>query len=91
MPVFRINIAFANGKRYREHHAVDGIELDTYYRHLFRLAQKVPIPIVSFDVVQISELSREAKLMRDNNLKRMSRHVPTAHPMRGTGKLRRRL
>ncbi len=91
MPVFRINIAFANGKRYKGHHIVDGIELDTYYRHLFRLAQKVPVPIVSFDVVQVSELSREARFMRDNNLKRMSPYVPNVYPTQRTGKRRRRL
>lgn len=71
MPVFRINIVFANRKRFRGYHIIDGIELDTYYRRLFRLAQKGPARIVSFDVVQISELSREAVLMRETNRKRM--------------------
>ena len=91
MPVFRINIVFANRKRYKGYHIVDGVELDSYYRHLFRLTQRVPAPVVSFDVVQVSEFSREAALMRDKNLKRMSPYVSNAQPRPRTAKRRRRL
>gem|GEM_PF-6950141 len=90
MPVFRINILYANRKRYRGHHIVEGVELDTYYKHLFRLAQRASVPIVSFDVVQISESSREATYMRENNLKRMSPYVPNVQPRPSAGKRRRR-
>lgn len=91
MPVFRINIVFAGGKRYKEHHIVDGIELDTYYRHLFRLAKRVNVTIVLFDVVQVSEFSPEAILMRSNNLRRMSRYTPKVFVRQTMGKRRRRL
>ncbi len=90
MPVFRINILYANKKRFIEHHLIDGVELDTYYRHVFRVAQKAQVQIVSFDVVQISELSREARFMRENKLTRMSPHVPTPQPRRTTYVRRRR-
>lgn len=90
MPVFRINILYTNRKRYRGHHIVEGIELDTYYKHLFRLAKRASVPIASFDVVQISEYSREATYMRENNLKRMSPYVQNVQPKQGTGKRRRR-
>lgn len=91
MPVFRINIVFADRKRYTGHHLVDGVELDTYYRRLFRLVQKAPVPVVSFDVVQVSEFSKEATFMRDNNLKRMTPYVRAVRPKQGMGKRRRPL
>lgn len=81
MPVFRINIVFNNGKQYKGHHLVDGVELDNYYRHLYRFAQRVSIPIKAFDVVQVSELSSIATFMRKNNIKRMSPHVPNVQPV----------
>lgn len=84
MPIFRINIVFANGKRYNGYSLVEGVELDNYYRHLFRFAQRTRIRIVSFDVVQISEFSREATYMRDNNIKRMSHRVPAMQPKQRT-------
>lgn len=63
MPVFRINILFASGRRKNGHHLVEGIDLDTYYLDLYESAQKEMGPIVKFDVVQISEHTREAKFM----------------------------
>jgi hypothetical protein len=91
MPVYRINILFANGKSYKEYHLVDGVELDAYYKRLARLAQMSHVPVVSFDVVQVSKFSREATLMRPNNIKRMSRYVPNVQPRKGSSKRRRRL
>lgn len=91
MPVFRINILFANGKRFMEHHLLDGVELDTYYKRLARLAQRAQVHVVSFDVVQVSEYSREATFMRENKIKRMSRHVPNVQPRPMMNKRRRRL
>ena len=90
MPVFRMNIVLANGKRHNGYHIVDGIELDTYYRHLYRLAQRTGVQIVTFDVVQVSEFSCESTYMRNNNLRRMSHLAPTARPMQSTGRRRRR-
>ncbi len=90
MPIFRINILFANGKLYKGYHLVDGVELDTYYRHLFRLTQKASIPLRSFDVVQVSEFSREATYMRENNLKKMD-SVPHVQTRPGMVKRRRRM
>lgn len=90
MPVFRINIVFDNGKVYNEHHLVDGVELDTYYRRLLGLAQKAPVHIVSFDVVQVSAFSPVARVMRDNNIKRMSRYVPKMQPNQARMKRKRR-
>ncbi len=89
MPVFRINILFTNGKRFSGHHLIDGVELDTYYRRLFRLAKATNVPIASFDVVQVSEFSREATFMRDNNLKRMSPYNKNLQSMQGRVKRRR--
>lgn len=91
MPIFRINIVFAAGKRHRSYRRADGIELDTYYQYILRLAQKTRLRIVTFDVVQLSELSPEAKLMRDQNLKRMSPYVPPVYQRQGTVKRKRRL
>jgi hypothetical protein len=91
MPVFRIDILFANRKRHKEHHIVDGVELDDYYRHVFRIARMASIPIASFDVVQISEFSVVATFMRNNNIKRMMPNAPTVRPTQGTYRRRRRM
>lgn len=80
IPVFRINILFAKGKRFKEYHLIDGVELDTYYKRLARLSQRAQVSVVSFYVVQVSEYSREATFMRENKITRMSRHVPNMKP-----------
>jgi hypothetical protein len=91
MPVFRINIVFAGRKGYRGYHIVDGIELDNYYRHLYRHTQKAAVPLVTFDVVQISEYTRVAVYMRANKLTRLEHHTAPSYPRPQTGRRRRRL
>lgn len=81
MPVFRIDIIFANGKRFNEYRLVDGIELDTYYSRILRLAKRYPVPMKSFDVVQMSEHSLEVKTMRANNANRLSPQTQKPQPI----------
>lgn len=80
MPVFRIEILFANGEYFKEHHLNDEVDLDTYYRGVFRFAQGKGVPISSFDVVQVSEFSQTATRMRENNIVRLPHKVQKAQP-----------
>ena len=91
MPVFKIDIVFTKRKRHQEYRIVDGVDLDTYYTYLYRYLQRRPAEIAGFEIVQLSEHSRIAKLMRANNAKRMTPDAPTAQPRRSTGQRRRRL